>query len=120
MVPVLFADSNVLIEALFIPQSAAYVIAEMVARGAFELVTCQLCVDDTEDAIVAKLGGKPDALDQGIAQWEKLKTDIRLTVLTDPDPAIVLVTETNIWASCVTKLISPCSPLRSRWILLPV
>jgi hypothetical protein len=31
MTPVLFSDSNVLIEALLIPHSAAYVVAEMVA-----------------------------------------------------------------------------------------
>lgn len=56
MPPLLFADSNVLIEALLIPQSAAYVVAEMVARGVFDLATCQICVTDTEDAIVGKLG----------------------------------------------------------------
>jgi len=87
MKPVLFADSNVLIEALLIPESAAYVIAEMVARGVFDLATCQLCVDDTEDAIVAKLGKKPEDLDQTITNWEKLKTDVRLIVLKDPDGA---------------------------------
>ena len=77
MPPVLFADSNVLIEALLIPQSAAYVVAEMVARGAFDIATCQICVTDTEDAIVGKLGNKPDDLDQAITNWEKLKNDIR-------------------------------------------
>jgi len=49
MAPVLFADSNVLIEALLIPKSAAYIVAEMVARGAFDLATCALCVEDTAD-----------------------------------------------------------------------
>jgi hypothetical protein len=66
MPPVLFADSNVFIEALLIPQSAAYVV-------------------DTEDAIVGKLGQKPEALDEAITNWEKLKNDIRLIVLEDPD-----------------------------------
>jgi predicted nucleic acid-binding protein len=37
MTPILFADSNVLIEALLIPQSAAYAIAELVAQGVFDL-----------------------------------------------------------------------------------
>ncbi|MDR3613143.1 MAG: hypothetical protein P4L53_06235 [Candidatus Obscuribacterales bacterium] len=89
MPPILFADSNVLIEALLIPQSAAYVVAEMVARGVFDLATCQICVTDTENAIVGKLRNKPDLLDQVIENWEKLKTDIRLTVLEDPELDLV-------------------------------
>lgn len=89
MTPVLFADSNVLIEALLIPHSAAYVVAEMVARGVFDLATCQLCIEDTEDAIVAKLKDRPDELDEAITSWEKLKTDTRLIVLPGPDPAFV-------------------------------
>ncbi len=92
MPPVLFADSNVLIEALLIPSSAAYVVAEMVARGVFDMATCQLCVDDTEDAIVAKLEKKPDDLDQTITNWEKLVADIRLIVVPDPDAASVIAT----------------------------
>jgi len=92
MPPVLFADSNVFIEALLIPQSAAYVVAEMVARGVFDIATCQICITDTEDAIVGKLGNKPDDLDQAITNWEKVKTDIRLIVLEDPDSATVLAT----------------------------
>jgi PIN domain len=92
MPPVLFADSNVLIEALLIPQSAAYVVAEMVARGVFDIATCQICVIDTEDAIVGKLGKNPDRLDQAITNWKKLKDDIRLIVLEDPDTATVLAT----------------------------
>lgn len=92
MPPVLFADSNVMIEALLIPSSAAYVVAEMVARGVFDMATCQLCVDDTEDAIVAKLEKKPDDLDRTITNWEKLVADIRLIVVPDPDAASVIAT----------------------------
>ncbi len=92
MPPVLFADSNVLIEALLIPQSAAYVVAEMVARGAFDMATCQICVTDTEDAIVSKLGLKPNDLNKVIINWEKLKTDVRLLVLEDPDAETVKAT----------------------------
>lgn len=62
MTPVLFADSNVLIEAPVIPGAASYIVSEMVARGAFDLATCQLCVDDTEQAIICKLESNPDAL----------------------------------------------------------
>ena len=92
MAPVLFADSNVLIEALLIPKSAAYIVAEMVARGVFDLATCALCVEDTEDAIIAKLKNRPEELDQTIENWEKLKADIRLIILPNPDVAMVLAT----------------------------
>lgn len=92
MAPILFADSNVLIEALLIPSSAAYVVAEMVARGVFDMATCQLCVDDAENAIVAKLQKKPDELDQTIINWEKLLADIRLIIVPDPDMASVIAT----------------------------
>ena len=85
MTPVLVADSNVLIEALLIPQSAAYVVAEMVARRVFDLATCQLCIEDTEDAIVDKLRENPANLDQVITSWEKLKADTRLIILAAPD-----------------------------------
>lgn len=89
MTPVLFADSNVMIEALLIPNSAAYVVAEMVARGVFDLATCQICIEDTEDAIVNKLKDSPAELDDAISSWEKLKADTRLVILPDPDAAFV-------------------------------
>lgn len=89
MTPILFADSNVFIEALLVPQSAAYVIAEMVARGAFNFATCQLCLDDTEDAIVAKLQKSPNDLEKVIGNWEKLKHDTRLIILPNPEMTAV-------------------------------
>lgn len=64
----------------------------MVAQGVFDLSTCQLCVDDTEDAIVAQLQSHPDDLDQAITNWETLKTDTRLIVLQDPDAVSVNTT----------------------------
>jgi hypothetical protein len=42
--------------------------------------------------IVGKLGKNPDRLDQAITNWKKLKDDIRLIVLEDPDTATVLAT----------------------------
>ncbi len=93
MPPVLFADSNVLIEALFISHSAAYVIAEIVARGVFDLATCQICVSDAEHAIIDKLGRVPNDLEKVISSWEKLKLDVRLNVLENPDSETVLKTK---------------------------
>lgn len=95
MTPVLFVDSNVLIEALLIPESAAYVIAEMAANGAFELVTCALCVEDTEDAIIAKLQGESELVDEVVENWQKLMRDIRITIMANPDMEIVNNTYTK-------------------------
>jgi hypothetical protein len=64
----------------------------MVARGVFDMSTCQLCIEDAEDAIVAKLQSKPDDLDKAITQWGKLKTDTRLFVLQDPTASVVQAT----------------------------
>jgi hypothetical protein len=92
MIPILFVDANVLIEALLFPRSSAYVVAEMAARGVFDLATCQLCIDDTEDAIVAKLQSVPEILDRAITAWERLKFHTRLIVLPDPDADAVNAT----------------------------
>lgn len=92
MIPVLFVDANMLIEALLSLRSASYIVAEMVARGAFDLATCQLCVDDAEDAIMAKMRNKPEELEKTLANWEKFKSDTRLIVLEDPDAAQVQAT----------------------------
>ena len=89
MMPFLFADSNVLIEAFLIPQSAAYVVLEMVARGVFNLATPNLCIEDTEDVIMEKLEKNPAELDQVIRSWETLKTDTRLVILPDPNAELV-------------------------------
>jgi hypothetical protein len=64
--PLLFADSNVFIEALFIPGSAASIVTEMVAREVFNLTTCHLCIEDVEKAIITKLQRNPAALDTAI------------------------------------------------------
>jgi hypothetical protein len=89
MIPLLFADSNVLIEALLSSRSAACLVAEMVARGVFDLATCRLCVDDMEEAILAKLQNKPEELHETMASWERLKTDTRLIIISDPEPDAV-------------------------------
>ena len=85
----MFADSNVLIEALLLPLSAAFIVAEIVARGTFDLATCQLCMEDTEDAIVNKLRYKEAELDEAIERWEQFKTDVRIVVFEDPSAFIV-------------------------------
>jgi predicted nucleic acid-binding protein len=90
-VPTLFVDSNVLIEAVFLPDSAAAIVAEMVATGVFDMVTCEQVVHDVERAILRKCASMPDELDTSIDRWSKLLEASRLKVL--PDPAFTVVKE---------------------------
>ena len=48
---VLFADSNVFIETLFIQRSAASLVARIVSSGAFEMATCSPVIRDVENVI---------------------------------------------------------------------
>jgi len=88
-IPVLFVDSNVLIEAIFIPDSAAAIVADMVVSGVFDMVTCEQVVQDVETAILRKCASQPDDLDTVIDYWSKLLEASRLRVLPDPPLAIV-------------------------------
>jgi hypothetical protein len=88
-IPVLFVDSNVLIEAIFIPDSAAAIVADMVVSGIFDMVTCEQVVQDVETAILRKCSTKFGDLDNVIDYWSKLLKASRLRVLPDPPLAIV-------------------------------
>ena len=83
--PVLFVDSNVLIEALFISNSAAFVIAEFVAEGTFDMATCALVIEDVERAILSKLANEPEALHTVIESWTELKHLTGITIIPDSD-----------------------------------
>lgn len=89
-VPVLFVDSNVLIEAVFIPLSAAAIITDLVAIGAFDMVTCALPEEDAERAMLNKVLNE-DELDIFVRRWTDLKRKIRLQIL--PDPSLQEVKE---------------------------
>ena len=89
MTQVVFADSNVFIEALFIPSSAAFLVAELVAGEAFDMVTCDLVIQDVERAILKKLKNHPDQLRTILGAWETMRAKIRLSVLPDPSPSTV-------------------------------
>ena len=53
--PLIFVDSNVFIEALFIDQWPASIVIRLVNLGLFSLATCQTVVNDVENAILNKL-----------------------------------------------------------------
>lgn len=51
----LFVDSNVLIEALFLPGSAAATVVDLAINNIFHIATCQQVIEDVEHAILSKL-----------------------------------------------------------------
>ena len=46
--PVIFADSNVFVEVLFIEESHAATVIRLVTLGLFELATCSTVIKDVE------------------------------------------------------------------------
>lgn len=44
----LFADSNVLIEDLLLPASAASIVVDLVIQGVYRMVTCELVIKDVK------------------------------------------------------------------------
>ena len=87
-VPVLFVDSNVLIEAVLIPLSAAAIVSDLVVNGTYDMATCALTVADAEKAFLNKVLN-PAELDILVHRWEKLKSGMRLQILPDPPLAVV-------------------------------
>lgn len=86
--PVLFVDSNVLIEAVLIPLSAAAVVSDLVVNGTFDMATCALTVEDAERAFLKKVLN-PAELDILVHRWEEMKSRMRLEILADPSLAEV-------------------------------
>ena len=56
----LFADANVFIEGLFIQDSAASVLINIIFTGAFSIATCKRVIHDVENVILKKLSDDPD------------------------------------------------------------
>lgn len=86
---ILFADSNVFIEALFVENSAASVVLELVAQGSFDLATCQQVINDVEKAILNKLTFSQDSLNMIIKSWEEYKEKTRVIIIKDPSESLV-------------------------------
>lgn len=85
----LFLDSNVLIEAVFLPDSAASAIITLTANGTFDIFTCQPVVADVENAILKKLKNTPGRLNKIVDRWEGILNEARLVVFTAPSDQMV-------------------------------
>lgn len=80
----LFADSNVFIEALFIPSSSASVVIKIIATGAFKIATCKPVIHDVARVIVNKLNNSASHSKIILEEWQNLQKRIKLKVLSDP------------------------------------
>jgi hypothetical protein len=80
----LFVDSNVLIEALFVPASPASLVIKIVATGAFKIATCKPVIRDVENAILKKLSKDPDRLDIVLEEWQNIQSRTKLKIFPAP------------------------------------
>lgn len=85
----LFADSNVFVEDLFVTDSAASVVMDLVAAGYYRLCTCQAVINDVERAILQKLSKAPELLDQLILDWQQVQQEVNLEIVPDAAPELV-------------------------------
>lgn len=85
----IFVDSNVLIEAVFLPDSAASAVLRLAADGTFEIITCQPVITDVENAILKKLQSTPERLNRIIESWEGILKATRLTIVPDPPSHVI-------------------------------
>jgi predicted nucleic acid-binding protein len=88
--PVVFIDSNVLIEAL-IESEPALAVLDLAIIEAINLVTCQLVVADVEDEIVGQHASAPRQIDAVVETWRVMLERTKLKV--HPDPALDTVLE---------------------------
>jgi predicted nucleic acid-binding protein len=85
----LFLDSNVLIESVFLPDSAASAIIKLTANGTFDVFTCQPVITDVENAILKKLKNNSERLNKIIDRWEGILSEGQITVFPAPADQIV-------------------------------
>ncbi len=95
----LFADSNVLIEALFIPASPASLVIKIVTTGAFKIATCKPVIRDVERAILNKLSKHPDRLDIVLEEWQNMQSHTKLKIFPTPPTDFVEKTYFNFISS---------------------
>ena len=77
----ILADSNVFIEALYLPDSAAAAVIQLAATSAIDLITCEPVIRDVENAILAKLTKVPTQLDTVMKNWAVIVKESRLAVV---------------------------------------
>lgn len=90
--PLIFADSNVFVEALFVQDSDAALVLGMVVSQRYSLATCAAVIGDVERAILHKT--KVDSVDADtmLARWVVVQKRTNLIIVQDATGEEVKVT----------------------------
>ncbi len=85
-----FVDSNVLIEALFLPGHPAVAVTTLAINGQIDLIACEIVIQDIEDEILERCQkiGNCSIIDL----WHTFQNEIRIRVEKDPPEHLVLET----------------------------
>lgn len=79
----LFADSNVFVEALFVEDSQAAMVIQLVVAEQYTLATCAAVVSDVERAIAYKTKPNPKEAEAVRERWAAIVARTRLVVEQD-------------------------------------
>jgi predicted nucleic acid-binding protein len=89
-VPVIFVDSNVLIDALLVRFAAAKTIVTLASYKKLKLLTCAQVIEDVEAEIVDKIVVPP--LQREILDcWQEMLKRTRIKIISDPSEEAVQV-----------------------------
>lgn len=89
----LFLDTNVFIEHLFAPTSAASHVFDNAAKNIFKLGTSEFVIKEAESAILHKVQQIPESLNPIIERWKDALLEPNLTIF--PDPTEQIIEETS-------------------------
>jgi len=85
-----FVDSNVLIEALFLPGHPAVAVTTLAINRQIDLITCEIVIEDVEDEILERCQKINNC--SIIDLWHTFQKEIRIEVEKDPSERLVLET----------------------------
>ena len=83
-VPLIFADSNVFIQALVVVDSAASIVIRMADAGQFAIVTSASVKGEVERALAGKTQHNAIERDKVFQRWNTIVSTLNLTVHDDP------------------------------------
>jgi predicted nucleic acid-binding protein len=95
----IFADSNVFVEALFVENSCAAIIMQMVVAQEYGLATCAAVLKDVERAISHKTRHSQEAAEEALKRWSVMVERTKLVVIDDASPEEVRATFTTYIAT---------------------
>jgi predicted nucleic acid-binding protein len=85
-----FVDSNVLIEALFVQGHPARAVTTLAANGQIDLITCEIVIQDVEDEVLERCRKADDSTI--IDAWHSFQRETRIKIEKDPPEHLVLET----------------------------